>query len=271
MSRVVNNSDQQILLDFSSRSPQLLVSVSNVNEAESALAGGCDILDIKEPARGSLGMADSHVIDEIANHAHFASAESHQSVPVTAALGETLDWQDESPIPQLPTDLTYLKLGTAGLANYADGMQKWKTVRHRFDESAESPFAWVAVGYADWQRADAPSPAEILDWAAESGCAGVLIDTFRKDGRTLLDWISPGELATWIQSAHQTEMFVALAGSLKREHLPELMQCRPDIIAVRSAACDSGNRRGPICSEATRKLSAALKSMTNASSPAFSQ
>ena len=38
---------------------RLLVSVRNAEEAESALQGGADILDAKEPANGALGKVDA--------------------------------------------------------------------------------------------------------------------------------------------------------------------------------------------------------------------
>src|SRR5947209_20487137 len=45
--------------------PRLLVSVRNVAEAEAALAGGCDVLDLKEPGRGAMGMADISTIEAV--------------------------------------------------------------------------------------------------------------------------------------------------------------------------------------------------------------
>ena len=38
-------------------SPQLLVSVRDAVEAAAALQGDCDLLDVEDPTRGSLGMA----------------------------------------------------------------------------------------------------------------------------------------------------------------------------------------------------------------------
>jgi uncharacterized protein (UPF0264 family) len=67
------------------RRPQLLVSVRDVAEAEAALAGGADIIDIKEPRRGALGMADAAMIAEIV-------ACVDRRVPVSAALGELREW-----------------------------------------------------------------------------------------------------------------------------------------------------------------------------------
>src|SRR5947207_1220934 len=94
--------------------PQLLVSVRNLEEARSALAGGCDVLDIKAPERGSLGMADVQEIAGILGGTREDRCADCRELPVSAALGEALDWRDVVP-PALPAGLMYLKLGTAGL------------------------------------------------------------------------------------------------------------------------------------------------------------
>ena len=44
------------------RTPQLLVSVRDLGEAAAALAGGADLIDVKEPIRGPLGRADEATI-----------------------------------------------------------------------------------------------------------------------------------------------------------------------------------------------------------------
>ena len=41
---------------------RLLVSVRSAAEAEAALLGGADVIDVKEPDRGPLGRADDAVI-----------------------------------------------------------------------------------------------------------------------------------------------------------------------------------------------------------------
>src|SRR4051812_49007094 len=66
--------------------PKLLVSVRNVSEAQAAVGGGCDLLDVKEPARGPLGMADRRVIAEVAQFA--AGAQTDRPLECSVALGE---------------------------------------------------------------------------------------------------------------------------------------------------------------------------------------
>ena len=37
---------------------RLLVSVRSADEAEAAIAGGADVIDVKEPSHGPLGMSE---------------------------------------------------------------------------------------------------------------------------------------------------------------------------------------------------------------------
>ncbi len=59
----------------------LLVSVRDAAEAAASLAGGADLIDVKEPARGPLGRADAATIAAVVQAVG-------GRVPVSAALGE---------------------------------------------------------------------------------------------------------------------------------------------------------------------------------------
>ncbi len=80
-------------------------------EARVACAGGCDILDVKEPSRGSLGMAPVDVLSQIS--ARLTS--TPQAPPLSMALGELAEWPDDRPLPALPPGIAFLKVGVAGL------------------------------------------------------------------------------------------------------------------------------------------------------------
>lgn len=230
--------------------PQLLVSVRNASEALVALAGGCDLLDVKEPARGSLGMADPAVIREVSRTATSFS----RRVPLSAALGETRAWFGRSDVPPLPDDLRYVKLGTAGLADVADWRSRWTAVRRRFDETAGRPFDWIAVAYADWQRAAAPPPGDVIAAALATNCAGVLFDTFHKDGQTLFDCLSRESLRNTIVDLRARGLLVAVAGGLSEREVPIAALLQPDVVAVRTAACAGGRRDGPVTASAVGRL-----------------
>ena len=200
-----------------------------------------DVVEIEWVVRS---LRERILLAERADHSQDASANI-----VSAALGEAAEWRERE-VPALPVGLTFAKLGLAGLERGRAGLDIWRSVRERFDARAASPIGWIAVVYADWQAAETPSPEAIL---AEAGdCAGVLFDTFHKDGRTLFDWLSEAELRRFVESLRAQEVPVALAGSLRREHLPAVARLAPDIVAIRSAACAGGDRRGMICRDAVR-------------------
>ena len=92
---------------------RLLVSVRSAEEVSAALAGGADIIDAKEPARGSLGRVTPAVLSAIA-------ARTPASVPFSVALGDCADLDtlraalDGVRLGERLAQV-YLKLGFAGV------------------------------------------------------------------------------------------------------------------------------------------------------------
>src|SRR3954468_1178551 len=81
----------------------LLVSVRSPAEAEDALRGGAALIDVKEPACGSLGRASDQTIAEVLRQVAGRR-------PVSAACGELKDNLPLFPAP----GLRYVKWGLAG-------------------------------------------------------------------------------------------------------------------------------------------------------------
>lgn len=236
----------------SSDTPWLLVSVRDAREAEAAMAGGCDILDLKEPKNGPLGMVAPANISKIVESVRKTS----KTIPVSVALGELSDWADLKKVPKLPAGITYLKVGTAKVGKDSNWPDRWREVRKKFETVSKTKYRWVAVAYADWRAAGAPSPTAIVDAVLEesavkgSGCVGVLFDTWAKQGRSLWEWISRADLKRHADALHQGGRIVALAGSLGCDRLEGLPSLDPDIVAIRSAACKDGVRNGVVAKEA---------------------
>ena len=84
-----------------------------------------------------------------------------------------------------------------------------------------------------------------------------MLDTAVKDGRGLLDWLSPDELASLVDDAHDAGLQVALAGALRVDDLPAIRATGADIVGVRSAACSDGSRSGSLAAARVRALRAA--------------
>ena len=265
--------------------PQLLVSVRNVDEALAAQRGLSDIIDVKEPLKGSLGRADAEVIGRIHRalseprlaasvngHAAIPAMGGGQSRPATClslALGEVLDWRayggalvHDYRVMIRAVRPAYLKLGLAGLANrstlasmgIADWEEAWTAVKALFSGDHE----WVAVAYADNERADSPNPLAVCDAAVASQCRVLLLDTFLKDNTTLLDWQSSGELRELRKRTQQHGMLLALAGRVSREVAVELLPIDPDIVGVRGAVCLDGERTSVIDEHRIELLRTAL-------------
>jgi uncharacterized protein (UPF0264 family) len=229
--------------------PALLVSVRSAEEAGAALAGGAALIDVKEPARGALGRADDETIAAVVR------AVGGQ-VPVSAALGE---WrQPGAPaMPGATGELAYLKWGLAGCG----GLHPWgpllRTVGRHLAERHPG-VAIVAVAYADWRRAQAPRPDEVCAWACERGGGAFLLDTWGKDGSTLLDWAGPEEVAGWCGRCRAAGVRVALAGSLGPGQIRTLLPAAPDWFAVRGAACAGRRREAAIDAGRVRELAGLL-------------
>jgi (5-formylfuran-3-yl)methyl phosphate synthase len=221
---------------------KLLISVRNVQEARVALDAGVDLIDIKEPRRGSLGKADEAVIHEIAQLVNGRRA-------VSAALGELTDYTDSELSRPLPCPaLQFVKVGLASCS--ADS--HWPRRLATLCENVPASVGLVAVIYADWQTAAAPPPHEVLRNAANLKCQGVLIDTFDKSLPGLASLWQPAEIQEVVAAARTHKMISVLAGRISAGDVAQLLLRSPDYLAVRGAVC-SPDRNGTI--EASKILS----------------
>jgi uncharacterized protein (UPF0264 family) len=214
--------------------PELLVSVRDAVEAEAALGGGADLIDVKEPARGALGRADDATITAVIQRVAGRR-------PVSAALGElTPDSRADR-----PAGLRYVKWGLAGWGT-ASGWQQQLRDMYRPHLRSQRLSGIVLVAYADWRNAAAPPVEDVFEFVRQFGTV-VLLDTFDKvPGRTLLDYLPAREIVALCRWCQAVDIKVALAGSLGVTQLLALREACPDWFAVRGAACADGHRAGPI-------------------------
>ncbi|GIW86530.1 MAG: hypothetical protein KatS3mg108_0854 [Isosphaeraceae bacterium] len=210
----------------------------SAEEARVAVAGGAAIVDVKEPERGPLGMADP------ATWRAVVGAVSGR-VPVSVALGELVE-RERDRASGAVEGVRWRKLGLAGQGSDPEWRRRWAAVR------AWSGPEWIAVVYADATVAGAPRPEQIVDEAIAAGCAGVLFDTWNKAGRAILNAGAPWE--TMVRRLRIAGRLVVLAGGLDREAIRNLAGLRPDYFAVRGAACVGGNRGGAVDVERVRAL-----------------
>ena len=237
---------------------RLLVSVVDEGEAREAAAAGADIVDVKNPAEGSLGAPSPTVIEGV-------RAAVPAELPVSAAIGDMPNLPGTAALAALGaarSGATFVKVGLWGVSTETDAIDLLRAVR------AGAPDAIVvAAAYADARRvAHAPLAPELLPRVTRAAGVGVcLLDTAVKDGRGLLDWLSPDALTALVAEAHDAGLQMALAGALRAEDLPAVLGTAADIAGVRSAACCDGRRSGPLDPERVRALRAACAATPRAS------
>jgi uncharacterized protein (UPF0264 family) len=217
---------------------RLLVSVRSVAEAREALAAGVDLIDFKEPDRGPLGAVDPRLAAEMA-------LSIGGRVPLSMACGELRDIglaaeSENCAATMIPPGIAYAKLGLAGCATDARWLRRWA----RWIESLPPATAAAAVVYADWREVSAPSPDEVLRHATALGCRAVLIDTANKSAGDLLDHCQVEELRQFVGDVRDRRMLGVLAGSLSWRRLPQVLDVRPDYVAVRGAVCGGSRHQG---------------------------
>jgi (5-formylfuran-3-yl)methyl phosphate synthase len=227
----------------------LLVSVRSAEEVAAALAGGADIIDAKEPARGSLGAVSAAVLAAIA-------ARTPGTIPLSVALGDCTSEAEVQAVvdaAQVPgrSAPVYLKLGFAGVASVERVTELLVTAVAAAAEGA-SARCIVGVAYADHREAGALPPEDVLRATRAAGASGFLADTWRKDGRGLLDHLSLARLGGLSLRARAAGLLFAVAGSLDSHAIPHLAAIA-DVLGVRGAAC-RGGRSGSVDAERVAEL-----------------
>jgi uncharacterized protein (UPF0264 family) len=229
---------------------RLLVSVVDAAEARAAAAAGADIVDVKNPAEGSLGAPAPAVIAGV-------RAAVPAELPVSAAIGDVPNLPGTAALAALGaarSGATFVKVGLWGVSTEDDAVSLLRAVR-----DAVPGTGVVAAAYADARRVPhTPLAPELLPRVASAADVAVcLLDTAVKDGLGLLEWLSPDALASLVAEAHDAGLQMALAGALRAEDLPPVRDAGADIAGVRSAACGDGRRSGPLDAARVRALVAA--------------
>jgi uncharacterized protein (UPF0264 family) len=230
---------------------KLLVSVVDADEACIAAGAGADVVDVKNPAEGSLGAPSPAVIAAV-------RAAVPRPLPVSAAIGDMPNLPGTAALAAVGaarSGAAFVKAGLWGVSTEAEAVALMRAIREAVPDATV-----VAAAYADARRVPhAPLAPELLPRVARAAGAGVcLLDTAVKDGRGLLEWLSPDALTSLVAEAHDAGLDVALAGALRAEDLPVIAATGADIAGVRSAACTDSVRSGPLDPDRVRALKQGL-------------
>ncbi len=231
---------------------QLLISVTSATEAQAAIHGGADIIDVKNPAEGALGAAAVAALRDVCAllppegvaSAALGESNSAPGVLALAAYGAAT------------LGVRYVKLGLQ-MADPAEAIALLQLIQSSL-HLANPACALIAVGYADAAEIGALSWRMLPEVAHTARIKGCLIDTALKDGRRLFDHCAEPDLAHWIAECRAAGLLSALAGSLGQADLPALRRLRPDVAGFRSAACRGDRVNGRVEVELVAALRAGL-------------
>lgn len=200
---------------------KLLISVTSAEEALLALEGGADIIDLKNPLQGALGALPVQVVREAV-----AMVDGRR---ITSATTGDLPMQpqllEDAVLAMADTGVDIIKIGLFG-----DTEANRRCIQALQRLITERQLAVVAV-----MMADLTPDFSLLPDLQQAGFWGVMLDTAHKDGRNLLDHCSLTQLEEFIQLAG--DLNTGLAGSLKSQHLLQLIKMKPSYLGVRGAVC----------------------------------
>ena len=227
---------------------RLMISVRDEVEAATALAGGADIIDVKNPDEGSLGAQPPHVITAIVKVLPPA-------IPVSASIGDVPNLPGTVALAGLGAALCgvrFVKVGLLGARTPKEAAGLLEAIQRALAE-ATGAVGLVACAYADAALVGSLDPLLLPD-AAAPFADGCLIDTAVKDGQHLFQRLPDDAIAHFTSRCRERGLFSALAGCLTQEHLPRAQALGADIVGVRTAACVGDKRGGIISLEKVKAL-----------------
>ena len=232
----------------------LLISVRNVSEALVALKGGADILDVKNPAEGSLGANFPWVIAEI-------KRVTRSAVPISAAIGDFPNLPGSAALAAfgaLNAGADIVKIGLKGPRDKGAASYLVEQVVKAV-KNVKGSAKVVVCAYGDYKRAGTIDPASIPEITGNCGADVAMVDTAIKDGRALTDFLSIEDLKAFVEDAHSRGVWAALAGSLGFEEVRALKDLNPEVIGVRGAVCAGGDRKATLSLGLVRRLKRILE------------
>ncbi|MFN3384240.1 MAG: (5-formylfuran-3-yl)methyl phosphate synthase [Archaeoglobaceae archaeon] len=227
----------------------VLVSPKDLSEALEAIEGGADIIDVKNPAEGSLGANFPWVIRDIASIAKRFKKE------VSATTGDMPFKPGTASLAALGAAIAgadYVKIGLYGVKNEEEAEEMVRAVVKAVKDYDDAKRVVIA-GYGDFYRINSIDPLKLPEISAKHGADVVMVDTAIKDGTSIFDHMKLENMRKFVKMAKENGMLCALAGNLGWDHLETLKELSPDIIGVRTMVCESG-RNSKIKRELVKKL-----------------
>ena len=173
----------------------------NEKEAQEAIAGGADIIDVKNPAEGALGANYPWVIRRIREI-------TPKNLEVSCTIGEVGNHPGSVSLAALGAaslGVDYIKVGLKGIKTAEEAIFLLQNVRKAAKEF--NPKIKIAVaGYADAEKIRLINPLLIPEIAYKAQVDVAMLDTSIKDGKTLFDHLTVEQLEKFVYSTAQLRL-----------------------------------------------------------------
>lgn len=221
---------------------QLLISVTNIEEAKMALAHGADIIDLKDPSQGALGALPLPTIAAVMT---FVNAQKL----VSATIGD-LPMQPAAILNAVAAlialKIDFIKIGFFETDNYQPCLTALKSL-------TEAGAKLIAVLFAEHRY----SP-ELIAAIKAAGFIGVMLDTANKNGLTLMDHYSAAQQLSFSQQVFAHGLSLGLAGSLQLKHVAAAKKINPTYIGFRGGVCNANQRQLGLDADKIKAIRAAI-------------
>lgn len=210
---------------------QLLISVTSIEEAKIAIENGADIIDLKDPNKGALGALSIEQINSIVT---YVNAQNIAKVNTSATIGDLPMQADliSRYVAELSkTKVDFIKIGFFEANDYQPCLDALQA-------STIAGIKLIAVLFAE-----STYPASLIEAIKQAGFIGVMLDTFNKNGLTLLDFYSEKKRKDLAKEVVNSDLSFGLAGSLKLQHIALVKEINPTYIGFRGGVCDEDKRR----------------------------
>ena len=228
---------------------KLLISVVNEEEATSAVHGGADILDVKNPREGALGANYPWIIRGIRQR-------TPDKLPVSVAIGDAPNKPGVTSLAALGAavcGIQYIKVGLHGTKEPQQAVFLLREVCRAVREHDDG-IKIIAAAYADADRIGSLPMRNLPAVSKEAGADGCMVDTFTKDNSSLFSHIGDAELRVFVEKCNKDGLLCALAGSIGLLDIPRVSKIGPDIIGFRTAACLGDRVNGTVNIEQVERL-----------------
>lgn len=215
----------------------MLASVINSAEAEAVWAGGADIIDLKDPAKGALGALDPGVVAEVVRAVakrRLVSATAGDSFASPKAVLDAV-------ARMAATGVDYVKVGFSSGKVGADCIRALGPLA--------SEIKLVGVLFADREP-----DFEALRLMAKQGFVGAMLDTAAKGAGRLLDHMDVAELVEFVDQCREIGLISGLAGSLEPPDVPRLLPLQPNYLGFRGTLCHGRSRNASIDAASVRMI-----------------